>query len=395
MKVFSLHESFTYFMVVGNILFGILLNIYCYSSKSVLHTINKFCPTAFKANVVLVLFLLFEIFWTKFFFRVSIKSVVLNSGYYWVILLFLPLIYVLIHDGEAQIIRELVFLAAFIQICRFLSWYAYNISGIMVFPEMIGEYSDQWVRSGYKRMLDTCLLGIEFPFLSYLVLIKSNFSKKILPAFMLALCFVFAFIVTASRAMNICCIGTVLLMFTFKRSSLDKRFVRLFVIFVTFAVIFNSSVFQNFLDGILNSSSPNYGTTLIRFQAYTYYLDVLASHWAGGLGFSDGITPYLIQLNHGAGGYFYVSDLGFVGTVIKFGIPGLILIIYTFLLAVNKLKRTAYSVDNILFLGLFVFFFLTGMLSNSIFDTQRVLCYPILLAVFVFDQDYCNNALNE
>lgn len=382
LKVFNMHEKYITLVLLSNIFFGMILTATCYLNRGISRTIREKCPKAYKTNIIMMLFLGIEIVWTWLAFNANLRMVITNSAYYWCILFFLPLVYVIIKDGEAKVIKQLFFLTCFIQLCRFLSWFSFNFLSASVFPEMIGEYTDLWVRGGYKRMLDTCFVGLELTYAFSIVI--SGKKNKFIAALAVTMCFVFAFLITASRAMQICCVGVCILMFAFKRGSTGRRFIRWLIIVMLLGVIFNSATFQNLIDGLFNTSSSNYGTTFIRLQAYSYYFDTFLNHWLGGLGFSDGISVFLTQLNHGSAGYYYVSDLGFIGTIFKFGICGLFLVVYTIIIGFNRIKQTTDNENKIFFLGMLLFFGLTGLMSNSVFDMQRIAFYPVLMAIFCY-----------
>ena len=123
--------------------------------------------------------------------------------------------------------------------------------------------------------------------------------------------------------------------------------------------LLNSEVFSKYMMiDILEGGGSVNG----RLQMYSYYLDYFIKNPLFGEGFIYPSNSELTTLLYGYGGYYHLDDVGIVGYIFTFGIPGIVLMG----LIISKAAKNIYYAhkdkslyDNSEMLGIFVLFITT------------------------------------
>ncbi|EOR23314.1 hypothetical protein A499_13316 [Niallia nealsonii AAU1] len=136
----------------------------------------------------------------------------------------------------------------------------------------------------------------------------------------------------------------------------------------------------------------------IRFEEISFYIGQLYENFFFGMGFIPfNVSSYTDFLLRGPYAIYYKSDIGILGFLNIFGILGFLWLILLFF---KIIKIASYSVKvkgslnkNYELLSLVIFVILSS-LSLSIFDIQRIIAVPILLALLDYLFNMSNNSAN-
>lgn len=384
-KIFNGSEVITQYVNLINTVVAILMYFLLTRDKHYGVCVSRYKRGKEQRFCLYVLLLgIIQIVVTSLEFGSSVGQVFNNSRYYWC-LLFVPAVLYLLNAYEAEDILDLIYkIVIVIQILRLIAWAANVFGGISLFPGFINEHSDEWIRNGRRRMMDTSLVGFELSYALTKVLHSTKFSKRLANILVIVLCCYFANAVTASRAMLISMLITVAVSYFWSqkmRGTLSK--IGGFTVGVCIVFVFLSSEYVATLVDSFTENSKHFSSTVVRLEAFDYYTSVLRDRLICGIGFSDGLSAESTILNHGQSGAYYLSDLGLYNVIIKFGLLGAVLLLFIVTYGIKAIKAESNSTYGTLLVALGTYLLTTGLMSNGALDTQRIFSVPIIVAIFI------------
>lgn len=350
-----------------------------------------------KYILITVLILACDSLYTKLNYDTTFMDLISTVSRFADILLAYPIIYVFWREKDINEILKFIPKITFISLAiRFIVWFMYNMRGIPVFPNILNEYSSMWVKDAYLRISDTSLTGISFVILVYFCFdnrIKK--AERMLMGFMAAFYVVYAGVVYASRSQLISMLMTTFIMMIIKRSSKKGSMVKMVILCSLAAALGGSSYLYNLFQSFSTSSQYSL-STLARINAVKYYMTLWNKSMLCGIGVLNTGKDFFYYIVHAKveGGLTYYEDLGILGFIFNFGLLGIII----FAVPLGRFFRTLIShwqtdvKENVLLLGLFSYLIISCILSQSVFDPQRIFSFPFYIAIFEYAK-YKNRTL--
>lgn len=372
------------------VIFSIILFLICLFSASNQKEIQRNYKVYLnKYILIIILILICNCIFTSLNYTTTIFDLITVIYRFAIILLAYPIIYLFWHVKDINRILKFISVATFVSlIIRYFTWFMYNKRGISLFPNILNEYSSLWIRNGLLRLSDTSLTGITFVILIYFLL--NNEMKKptrIVMLFMATFCVFYANIVYASRAQFISMLLTSFVMIILNRSTKKGTIIKMLIFCIFVVLLSNSSYLDNLLQSFSTTSQYSLSTSA-RINAFHYYFDLWKNSPLCGIGVLNTNREDFYYIVHASvkGGFTYYEDLGILGLLFNFGLLGFLI----FLIPFRRFLKIILSYWNsnikekILLIGLFCYFIFSCLLSQSVFDSQRILSLPFYIAIFEY-----------
>lgn len=208
---------------------------------------------------------------------------------------------------------------------------------------------------------------------------KSRKSKIMhLSCASIAACYVI--VVNQSRALAICMIITLLLMWLMIEARMAWKVISILIGMTVIYLLATSSYMMDLVASLSPSDAVYGGSTSVRTDAIEYYLSVKGVS-AVGFGFLPVSNAY-ISLLRGPGRNYYFEDLGIMGVLFSNGIFGVALYILPILRTIQlyfKLKKR--KLREATFMIGFIAYNIVGLVSLSQFDSQRIVGYVMMMCL--------------
>lgn len=324
-----------------------------------------------------------EMLFTLLYHGASFENVLSQASHFAIFLAVYPLTYLFVRDGGIEkVLKVCVGLAALMLLIKTTNWFMYNRMGIVLNNDILFEFGAVWRRGGLNRVLDSCLGGIAIAWFAQSALSKKALRARIAYILAAAAYVAVVYLISDARAALICQSALLLSMILyFFRSSVRKLAIPLLII-VVLAVVLNMGTLIRFVETFTNQASSYYSSTEIRMDSFTQYFEFFKKTPFFGIGiFTADEYTNLLKVP----GNYAFSDLGVLGMILRYGAFGLVtfLLIYTraFSLMRRLINKTPY--DSFV-VGLMVYFTFASVISMNLFDYQRILAVPFILATFEY-----------
>lgn len=316
--------------------------------------------------------------------------------------LFLALVYFILIVSEKIDIKKLykfiVMTTLMTLFIRTLCWGFYNLKGIVLFPNVLGEFGTLWTRNGLVRFSSTATGSLSFILLFYHLFTcqgKKKQTQKFICALLLICIFLYDYFIYQSRAECIICIVTAVSMYlTLKRHTINSYTRKIIIIFFAIMILAQTGLIQTVI-GSFDVNAESGGTTRSRIYALDYFYNMYRSNPILGFGMLDTSNDYTLKLWTGPDGNRYLDDLGVIGMFMQYGMVGagiflavFLRMFYLWILAKNENRKFLLG-------GLLVLFCLMSILSSSPFDPQRIIVLPLMFGLFEFSNHDKKNKLNH
>lgn len=299
------------------------------------------------------------------------------------ILLVVPVLKVMIHDGKVDKVLNMIQLFTIISLgLLLLNSFILNETGIQVVP------FDYFAMPPYGRAGRLRLFLIS-DFLSFVSIYSfANIMTKNRKTYNLI---AFAIAVGAeayieqTRMILVSIIISCLIMFT---TSLKKRNVKILFYFcgvLLFIYGFVGDWYSNIYE-LFSISNSNYGvSTLYRLKEIAYAPKLILEHPFLGTGM---IKNYIMKINvDGLSVAFDHTDIGLLGTITYIGLGGaVVLFIWPFVRMVKTVRRVTINRDTLFALGLVIYVAVTAA-TIVITDNARIFAWPFIIATL----EFCRN----
>lgn len=156
-------------------------------------------------------------------------------------------------------------------------------------------------------------------------------------------------------------------------------------VFVAVAIVIGFIFLNNLWSSMSQSIDENTGSSFARFNAITYYINLLKKNILFGLSMvspDEGNSMYYFV--HGPAGIFHYDDIGIIGTTAKLGIFGLIWYIYVLIKCIRLVIRTK-GKNKALSVGL-IAMMLISSITQSYLDPQRLI--SLLFTFIILELNY-------
>lgn len=385
----------SYFDVLTVIFFTFLALIPMIRKK-----VNRYTYIIDRLLIYYAIFLVIEALWTMQYYQLS------GSYIYYMIRcnLFLlypfmvyPVLYIVVSDGYIErILNELLGIAVIGNGLRLISYFAYDKLGVSVFTVYVDIFKSA-IRNGRYRLGATMMHAIGFDVSLHRV---AEYKKnQFLYAVLIAYFVFFQFYCSMGRTQEICYLLT-LFVFLYcifpegKKNSGKVRSVLLLGITLSFGYLIIGDFFPNLLSTFTSENSDKVGSTIARMYGLNYYWRLMKDHLLTGIGllFDDSmLSGSLIRIMRGTSTAYseiaYFEDLGIIGQFFNYGILGMIFFLGLFFhwyLIVRKVKKSRNTYYYSMLLLLLVHGFAQTLTSMSLFQSNKMLQIPILMAIFEF-----------
>ena len=223
------------------------------------------------------------------------------------------------------------------------------------------------------------LMGVFFVYVFYNILQK---RKQLLMTIALIISLFAMFYVEMTRAKEVAVIGTLFIMWAFKKQNSKKDIVKYLIILITIIIFLYSGLFETILNTFSINPSVNdqYQSTEARYNAMEYFSTFTDKNPLFGMGWVRPYTDELTRIFAGPSGTSFFDDLGFLGQFYRQGLLGvgiyLSLIIRMIYITFKISKKRS---EKVFCAGLTSYVLFTAVSLNC-FDAQRMLAVPFYIA---------------
>lgn len=297
--------------------------------------------------------------------------------YFW-LLLFYPIMYILLSsNGKRRMMYTICGWTLVALFLKILVWIFYNLLHKDVMHYLLYEFGGVWLRNGFQRIPATCFSGLLVCIMICLFFNTNNMKLKILSIAVVAVNFVYALLIFASRAQLICFVLAISVAVLFRRNVPARRMLTYLVFILVVAIATSSVYFDQFIQG-MSLTTYSMGT---RVRELVYYLELLKNHWL--MGFTYLLPRSVIQ---GQTGEFYLSDLGMFSKLFEVGIIGMVLHLIPFwrMFQNCRLYLKKDNPEYLFGITLLVYTVCFSFLSNDIYSFRLLFGFPFILAYFEY-----------
>lgn len=303
----------------------------------------------------------------------SIKSAFITACPYFTVLLCLPILLSMKDDESVDRILKLInIFTLMMYMLVIIQSYLYDNHGIIILKYLNKTIS---IRNGRVR-LDVLPFGNIMLIYNLFTVFYRKEKRRLIHVINLIMGLFILFYIEQTRAMIVVVMLCYAIFLITENSTKSKLFTNTVLIIVILITLLNTGAFDRFL---ATFSSKDYaGSSIAREYAIDYYLSVFQSSPLYGFGFTSSDTVI-----HGNRGIAYIDDVGIFGQMAKLGIFALVILVPIIIrwgkIAIYMKKRSGSN----LYISLW-FYFVATSATIMILDSQRIMLFPFLIAIFEF-----------
>ena len=300
------------------------------------------------------------------------NKIVLSRNLLFILLAF-PINEVLASKESQKFLRWIFILGMIAIVYRTFFWFLFNYMGINLAPGLFEEKGLNWTRYGNVRLQGLFLDGYVIAYLSNQI-IQTKIYQKCYYLFLLAVVIFYEGYVYASRSQFIAFLSMFFVLYIFHEKKSVTKLLDFIIVPIIIVAVFFSSYFERFADSFSVSNS-NFGAgTQVRIIGQKYYQNLWSSNKLLGFGWSDDGNIFM-------GWKYYLSDLRIVRMLYQFGVIGFLIYLLPLLNSLLFGFKYRYRENGILLLAISFFTIISSFSSQNIYDYNRILLLPILIAL--------------
>lgn len=311
----------------------------------------------------------------------------------WLAILFVyPIIYTFEHEKgqEKYIINSILVLGTVMYVIKIVIWYFYNYRGVVIAPQIIYEYGEEWTRNNLFRIDDSSMMYI---FL-FGCLTLFNKSKKRRYLFLIGVQILYSVFVTAARSSTVSIICLIVIYYLMLGRNSFSKFKKYLIVGTGVAVTIGTTFFQNFVNSFRLSGSNSSLSSVARVNGFLYYINTLAKmnnpvKYIFGLGALSTNVVNEKSILRGPLGIYYIEDLGIIGFILQYCFVACILIISLYIVFRHCSKGYLSKTKNFAKIAeinlLICCFFIPSVLSQCVFDRSRIASFPFYVALILYN----------
>ena len=365
--------------------FAILAPIFFYSKKTIHDTDRKLLFVGY----LFIIFNIIEIIYSAVKYGQSLGAILYESGEIFSLILFIwycQRLRIKSDTGIVVIINKFFHAVTIILYINVFLKLLFNLELLYT-----GYYSS---RNGGIRIIvftEIIFLGTLLEFAIYLHRKNLNIKRNPINIAFLLAGIIYILFISQTRMQIVTLIVSMVGMFTIGARKLSKKSMGLMLIFSAALLISQSPSFQKYFNNnfatIFNSSDMNAN---IRIMAIRHYLEQVNKSKMLGMGYinENAVSNNLYDLQfikHGPGGFVYwIDDVGIVGYYFTYGITGLVLLIFMYIVMLIKAvkNRCQYSYK----IGIVIYMIVSGI-SFSFFTIGCQAYLPLIYFLIEINPD--------
>ncbi len=304
--------------------------------------------------------------------------------FYFIICLYYIIVYLGVRFNDYSYKKVIIIFSLILSIIFIIQAYIYNLGGTLMLK--ISEIANIGIESrlGRIRLTYPSTLISFACVLSFSEIFNRDTKKKTLNILNLVCSLIYLIYVCQTRALIVYVIFSMLIVFIFvNRKSAKKIILMIITLVIAVNVFINLNITKEYINSF--TDSKNSISNIARSGAIDYFIDRGNENLIFGSGFiNSSANSETFYISRGSYGMFSTTDVGIFGYYSIFGIAGLVLYLYlilkmlTIIWTLIKSKKIDYCVEII---GIFIFFISTS-LTLIVTDSQRIILFPIILALF-------------
>ena len=311
---------------------------------------------------------------------------VIKASYYF----FIPLLYYLLIsflDDEKKyrkLFRIIILFSSILSFLFIIQSIAYEEFGIIFLKLEKLSGSIFFIRNNRIRLIQPALIISFSLILSWAELIKlEKKNDKLLYVYNIIFGLIYLILVCQTRMLTLSVITSMLAILLLKRKSNIKQLTVIIFIINLFLFIYNINFTKNFIQSF---DATDFAWSMhARTEALNYYIEKIINNPIIPIGLlNEANNLERFYIIHGKQGYLYESDVGIVGLAVTLGVVGLV----WFILLIIKLFRIIIYVyrkkklnEYIELVGI-ITFVIINVITLIITDIERIICLPVILAIF-------------
>ena len=363
----------SYFIKVLLGFLSLCIFIMVFFTKKTQRYLSTYKSFLYKYIAVCLFSVLIIIFLTYASGLASFKTAFLNSCSYFTFLLCFPILLSMKNDKEVERVFDVInIFTLIVYVLVIIQSFLYNNQGVIILKYLNSTLS---IRNDRIR-LDVLPFGNIMLIYNFFIVIYRKEKRNFLHFINLVMGLFILFYIEQTRAMIVIVMTCYAFFLIVENSTLSKLFTNSLLIVITIVVLINTGALDNFM---ATFSSDDYaGSSIARDYAITYYLSIFKSNPLFGFGFTANES-----LIRGPLGTAFVDDVGIWGQMARLGVFAYIILIP---LLVRWGKIALYMKKNAgtsLYIAIWIYVIATSF-TLMIFDSQRIMLLPFLIAIFEF-----------
>lgn len=369
----------------GVAIFGMILACFCILLRNRSRTYNSMIKELNNILVPYVFCILVSLIYTTIKYDYSMYEISIAVMPYLYVFYAYPILYVLSKENdEPKFIKVISRLTTIFVFVRLIVWILYNIFGITIFPQLLFEYGDSWIRNGALRINSGYLIGISFSF--YLSMFF-NSKRKLYYGFIVCFYTIFVGFIASYRFQLIVMLICIIMSFYYSTNSKRNKYQRGFFVLLVMVLLLFSPLLTDFTDSFSISNENTGGSTYLRILTIEHYFNYIVNNrcfLGTGLLIQENVNALNI-LTKSQWRLYYLEDIGILGGIFKLGILSIGVFSGFFYKAIEnyKYRNEMSNRDRTYIITLLSYFIVSNLALNS-FDLQRAYDVPFYLALFLY-----------
>lgn len=310
-----------------------------------------------------------------------------TAGIFYVVILSVPIFWIFIARGAGRFFGFINIVSTVWNVLVIIQNHVYSVSGEFIFDfESFFDAYGIGIRNDSIR-LSIGLYGfftVIYNFYQYYVEKKN--TVKYIHLLCLLIHLYSCIVCSQSRALEFILAVCIMTMIILGSNTIKTKVIEISSICVALFVLLATDLVQNYLNSFLVNGHIDYSTKA-RLYAVDYYINCFFSNVLFGNGLAyTGNGSYYSEVEHGARGWAYYSDVGIFGLIANVGLFAII--IYLIPVArmgwILKKIHSKYSISEMVFpTTIFVYIIITS-LTLIMTDVMRVQLFALMIGYFEY-----------
>ncbi|WP_414841210.1 hypothetical protein [Enterococcus saccharolyticus] len=321
-----------------------------------------------RIDLIVLIYLLFTsiLLWLQLLLNNDNNTDIVSNYYYnLILLLYFPLSNFMNKSKEkSDFVFNLIISIGIIYLIATIFNYFKVVNGINI-SEISEVTLVQYVNGNLRLPQTSDFIGITI----LIILIKMNqniIEKKEFSFYILLIIIALYTLLFISDVRMVFLTCVILVIYSLLKLLLNKfNLLAKIIIWMLFFVVVSFSIYRLELFQVLIGDGQKSASVFYRFEVIGYYVNYFFDNLIFGFGYSESVKSI-----------YSITDIGMLGFIFKYGLIGLIWTVLLFIyLFFKSIKTNTSSIDLILI------YLLITSISLSLFDSQRMLYFPILLSI--------------
>lgn len=299
---------------------------------------------------------------------------------------------------ELFLFNSIIVLGTVMYFFKTVIWYLYNFRGIVISPQIVYEYGEEWMRNNLFRIDDSSLMYL-FLF-SCIFQYRRTAKKKYIGIILIQI--LYSVFVTAARSSTVSILFLLIIYYLISGKNTFTKLKKYLIVGVGTVIIVGTTLFQNFIDSFRLSGSSSSLSSVTRLKGLSYYVNTLVNmgnplKYIFGIGALSTNIPSEKAILRGPLGVYFIEDLGIVGFILQYCFVAVVLITTILIIykqSIRSSRSSKIQINHNLEISVLMFcIFVPSIFAQCVFDKSRIVSLPFMLALILYFSDKEDKAI--